>query len=744
MISALGPTGVHNRICRYGRFKRDCCPGWRRNAQGDCEPVCTVSCGPHGTCVAPPRRCKCHPGWVGDFCEKDTNECAVIPCQHRCMNTVGSYKCYCDNGYYLQDDGKSCGRDDRCNSIRCHYGCVQHTDGFKCFCPTGLELTTDGLGCQDVDECASGEAQCPRGRRCKNTYGNFLCLCPEGYKFQYVAGKLKCVDDNECDANRDKCNENARCENLPGGYRCVCNAGFVGTGEQCVRLGRETCADRPCFEGVQCSNVRIDVNTLDYASDQEAMRFECGPCPPGHVGNGVTCEASNVDVTVLVLEQIGGNPVPEVKIRTLDTNNVGAQFGTAIFTGDNGVAKLAVPNDANIVVVASKKGHPTSSTTFDVRNNENNLITMTLTQFNDGASFPYPLPRARTFAFLDPNSVDGQLQVEIPADGLDVEPGSIVSLNIKTVDISDPQDVRNVPELAVSPDQGSDVARLEAYALTEIDLINEKTGEKVDLTESATIRIPLADRFLNELSVGDTVPAWYFDEAIGLWVNDGLGTIEDDGQGGLIWVYQTEHFSWWAVGVVWPGMQLITIKTCFREDCSVIAPNTAIQLEGADYYYQSNLVTRNDGTVVTFAKTYAAINLYLDCSSSISEAVTFVITPMTEEVTYKVPDTANHDGCNDPGQVTNGARIDNQDFSVGGEVTYFCDPGYTIHGSSRRVCTPCGTWSGFQPYCEDEGFLSSSSSTSSSTSSYGSITSSSPVELYTSDPDVSGDGPLGI
>lgn len=37
----------------------------------------------------------------------DLNECGLKPrpCKHRCMNTYGSYKCYCLNGYMLLPDG---------------------------------------------------------------------------------------------------------------------------------------------------------------------------------------------------------------------------------------------------------------------------------------------------------------------------------------------------------------------------------------------------------------------------------------------------------------------------------------------------------------------------------------------------------------------------------------------------------------------------------------------------------------
>lgn len=40
----------------------------------------------------------------------DINECGlpIRPCSHRCMNTMGSYHCFCNHGYMLDTDGKSC------------------------------------------------------------------------------------------------------------------------------------------------------------------------------------------------------------------------------------------------------------------------------------------------------------------------------------------------------------------------------------------------------------------------------------------------------------------------------------------------------------------------------------------------------------------------------------------------------------------------------------------------------------
>lgn len=44
----------------------------------------------------------------------DINECELYPnklCSHICVNTVGSYRCECPNGYSLHTDESTCIRD---------------------------------------------------------------------------------------------------------------------------------------------------------------------------------------------------------------------------------------------------------------------------------------------------------------------------------------------------------------------------------------------------------------------------------------------------------------------------------------------------------------------------------------------------------------------------------------------------------------------------------------------------------
>lgn len=45
----------------------------------------------------------------------------------------------------------------------------------------------------DIDECAEGLVTCPTDQECKNTFGNFLCVCKDGKTFQFIEGKYQCV-----------------------------------------------------------------------------------------------------------------------------------------------------------------------------------------------------------------------------------------------------------------------------------------------------------------------------------------------------------------------------------------------------------------------------------------------------------------------------------------------------------------------------------------------------------------------
>eukprot|EP00070_Physeter_catodon_P041061 XP_028347955.1 nephronectin isoform X6 [Physeter catodon] len=276
IVSSIG-------LCRYGG-RIDCCWAWARRSWGQCQPfyvlrqriarircqlkaVCQPQCK-HGECIGP-NKCKCHPGYAGKTCNqdehfyptpldqsseqplsqpldhqatslpsRDLNECGLKPrpCKHRCMNTYGSYKCYCLNGYMLMPDG-SCSSALTCSMANCQYGCDVVKGQILCQCPSpGLRLAPDGRTCVDIDECATGRASCPRYRQCVNTFGSYICKCHKGFDLMYIGGKYQCHDIDECSLGQYQCSSFARCYNVHGSYKCKCKDGYQGDGLNCVYI----------------------------------------------------------------------------------------------------------------------------------------------------------------------------------------------------------------------------------------------------------------------------------------------------------------------------------------------------------------------------------------------------------------------------------------------------------------------------------------------------------------------------
>lgn len=115
----------------------------------------------------------------------DINECLLRnghgPCQGKCINQWGSYKCSCEDipGTRLAKDEHTCEDVDECKewTAGCSHDCINTIGSAFCLCPTGFMLGMDWKTCNDIDECAMPEFQdekCLSG--CVNTLGSYRCL----------------------------------------------------------------------------------------------------------------------------------------------------------------------------------------------------------------------------------------------------------------------------------------------------------------------------------------------------------------------------------------------------------------------------------------------------------------------------------------------------------------------------------------------------------------------------------------
>ncbi|XP_071401038.1 fibulin-2-like [Centroberyx affinis] len=219
---------------------------------------------------------------------EDMDECLVYQgniCQHRCINTPGSFRCECFPGYMLQEDGLSCAQEtvDEENRLReddraaveptsqppvpfnpcegnspCSQQCTPVGGRPQCSCFPGFSLMADGQSCEDINECLSTRA-CQLNERCVNTAGSYMCqrqiICPLGYQIN----NDMCEDINECVQGSHNCGLSFDCVNTEGSFRCNpkprCPAGFTQHTEgKCIDIDECGSVAQPCSPGFNCIN----------------------------------------------------------------------------------------------------------------------------------------------------------------------------------------------------------------------------------------------------------------------------------------------------------------------------------------------------------------------------------------------------------------------------------------------------------------------------------------------------------
>ncbi|XP_039988256.1 fibulin-7-like [Xiphias gladius] len=132
---------------------------------------------------------------------------SVRPSQ--CTHFLGSTRCTCDVGFTISGRNNNiCTDIDECHLFPigqpgrlCVHQCVNTPGSFHCFCPDGYDLARDGRSCSDVDECENRMHNCTAHQVCVNTYGGFQCVtveCPHVKNATYIKTSPMRCERNPC------------------------------------------------------------------------------------------------------------------------------------------------------------------------------------------------------------------------------------------------------------------------------------------------------------------------------------------------------------------------------------------------------------------------------------------------------------------------------------------------------------------------------------------------------------------
>ncbi|XP_053373135.1 fibropellin-1-like isoform X3 [Mercenaria mercenaria] len=273
LVTGSTKPGENQQLCLQTRSDVKCI----HLTVKDFEKCSTNPCENGGSCEAllTGYKCTCKPGWTGNNCKTDINECSPDRCQNGiCHDEINNYTCTCDAGY----TGRNCETDiNECSPDPCQNGsCRDVINGYICTCHAGYTGRTCGI---DINEC--NPDPCQHGI-CHDGVNNFTCTCFPGFTGRH------------CETDKDECSPdpcvNGTCTDGINNYTCVCDAGF--SGNDCGK-NIDECSPDPCVNGTCIDGINSYTCICDAGFSGRACRTNVDECSPDPCVNGTCIDGIN-------------------------------------------------------------------------------------------------------------------------------------------------------------------------------------------------------------------------------------------------------------------------------------------------------------------------------------------------------------------------------------------------------------------------------------------------------------------
>ncbi|ASZ10419.1 carboxypeptidase-like regulatory domain-containing protein [Chitinophaga pendula] len=305
------------------------------------------------------------------------------------------------------------------------------------------------------------------------------------------------------------------------------------------------------------------------------------------------------------------------------TVTCGTITATTDVNGNFSFAKVAVPS-AGAVIKATKPGYFTGSRTLLVNTNAQAYAQIELLPKKTAGTFDSRSGGTVSLPSTELTFVAGQVRNaagQIYTGNVSI---AFAYLNPESKNFRDimPGDLRGVA-------QGGAQVGLQSFGMMAVELIGDN-GETLQLDPAKKVTMKMNIPASLQASAPATIPLWYFDEASGLWKEDGSATKQ-----GTQYVGTVSHFSFWNCDAPFTIVQL---KALLLDAQGAVLPNLPVQIKKKSDNSIGYGYTNDKGQLIGMVPANAPLEMTIlnDCGAVLLKQDLAPMTAATDLGTFKL------------------------------------------------------------------------------------------------------------